>query len=44
VVTFLRSALRFVDRYITLAGKSCCAGRSWIGLERSIERRTKDCS
>jgi hypothetical protein len=34
--------LAFADRYITLAGRSCCAGRSWISLDRSLARRSKD--
>jgi hypothetical protein len=29
----------FVNRYVTLAGRSCCAGRSWVGLDRSLKRR-----
>jgi hypothetical protein len=39
---FLRSTVRFLDRYVTLAGKNCCSGRSWTMLNRSLARRTKD--
>jgi hypothetical protein len=38
----LRSTVRFLDRYVTLAGKNCCPGRSWVKLDRSLARRTKD--
>ncbi len=38
----LRSTVKFLDRYVTLAGKNCCAGRSWTMLDRSLTRRTKD--
>jgi len=38
----LRALLAFADRYITLAGRSCCAGRSWVSLDRSLARRSKD--
>jgi len=34
--------IAFVDRYVRLAGRSCCAGRSWVSLDRSLARRTKD--
>jgi hypothetical protein len=37
----LRSLIAFVDRYVVLAGRSCCAGRSWASLDRSLARRTK---
>jgi len=40
----LRSTIRFLDRYVTLAGKNCCSGRSWTMLNRSLERRTKNSS
>jgi hypothetical protein len=40
----LRSTVRFLDRYVTLAGKNCCSGRSWTMLNRSLARRTKDSS
>jgi hypothetical protein len=40
----LRSTLRFLDRYVTLAGKNCCSGRSWTALNRSLARRAKDSS
>jgi hypothetical protein len=29
----------FVNRYVSLAGRNCCAGRSWVGLDRSLARR-----
>ena len=29
----------FVGRYASLAGKSCCCGRSWVGLNRSLAKR-----
>jgi len=32
--------IAFVNRYVLLAGRSCCAGRSWAGLSRSLARRT----
>ncbi len=38
----LRSVIAFFDRYVTLAGRSCCAGRSWVSLDRSLARRAKD--
>jgi hypothetical protein len=38
----LRSLIAFVDRYVVLAGRNCCAGRSWTSLDRSLARRTKD--
>jgi len=38
----LRSLIAFVDRYVLLAGRSCCAGRSWASLDRSLARRAKD--
>ena len=37
----LRSALAFIDRYVTLAGKSCCHGQTET-LRKSLERRTKE--
>jgi len=40
----LRTTARFLDRYVTLAGKNCCSGRSWTMLNRSLARRTKDSS
>jgi hypothetical protein len=27
-----------VDQYVSMAGRSCCAGRSWNGLDRSLSR------
>jgi hypothetical protein len=38
----LRSIIAFVDRYLVLAGRSCCAGRSWASLDRSLARRARD--
>jgi hypothetical protein len=38
----LRAALAFVDRYITLAGRNCCAGRSWAKLDKSLCARDPD--
>jgi hypothetical protein len=32
----------FVDKYVSLAGRSCCCGRSWEGLNRSLARRADD--
>ena len=32
----------FVDRYLVLAGRSCCVGRSWVGLDRTLARRSGD--
>jgi hypothetical protein len=32
----------FVNRYVLLAGRTCCAGRSWVGLDRSLARRSGD--
>ncbi len=29
----------FVNRYAVIAGRTCCAGRSWVGLDRSLARR-----
>jgi hypothetical protein len=37
-----RSMMASVNKYVTLAGKSCCCGRSWVGLNRSLERRADD--
>jgi hypothetical protein len=41
----LRSMIAWVDRYVLLAGRNCCAGRSWTGLDRSLARRgvRRDC-
>jgi hypothetical protein len=38
----LRSAIGFVDRWVTLAGKNCCAGRSWCRLDRSLAKRAPE--
>ncbi len=32
----------FVNRYAQMAGRTCCAGRSWVGLDRSLARRDGD--
>jgi hypothetical protein len=40
----LRAIIAFIDRYVVLAGKNCCAGRSWTSLDRSVARRAKDCN
>ena len=37
----LRSAFAFIDRYVTLAGKSCCRGQT-ERLRKSVARRTKE--
>jgi hypothetical protein len=37
-----REALSFVNRQVKLAGRSCCAGRSWVGLDRSLARRAPE--
>ena len=29
----------WMNRYACMAGRSCCAGRSWVGLDRSLARR-----
>jgi len=39
-----RDTLSTVDRYLKLAGRSCCAGRSWVGLDRSLARRAPETS
>jgi hypothetical protein len=31
-----------VDKYVSLAGRACCCGRSWVGLDRSLARRGDD--
>jgi hypothetical protein len=35
----LRAMLAWINRYVFLAGRNCCAGRSWVGLNRSLDRR-----
>jgi hypothetical protein len=35
----LRAIFQWVDRYLRLAGRNCCAGRSREGLDRSLARR-----
>jgi hypothetical protein len=35
---------RFTDRYVTLAGRSCCAGRAHVALDKSLARRAPDCA
>ncbi|HEY7197048.1 MAG TPA: hypothetical protein VH306_07665 [Gaiellaceae bacterium] len=42
MVRLIRSAIALVDRYVTLAGRNCCPGRSWVKLDKSIERRAQD--
>jgi hypothetical protein len=37
-----RSMIGFVNRYASLAGKSCCCGRSWTSLDRSLAKRGDD--
>jgi hypothetical protein len=37
-----RSMMGFLGRYASLAGKSCCCGRSWVGLDRSLAKRRDD--
>jgi hypothetical protein len=39
-----RDTLSFVNRHLELAGRSCCAGRSWVGLDRSLARRAPETS
>ena len=39
----LRSAFAFIDRYLTLAGKSCCGGQTQA-LRKSVARRTNESS
>jgi hypothetical protein len=34
--------ISFVDRYVSLAGRACCCGRSWVSLDRSLARRGDD--
>ncbi|MGH2871838.1 MAG: hypothetical protein ACRDL5_05190 [Solirubrobacteraceae bacterium] len=34
-----RSLFSFVNRFVGLAGRSCCSGRSWAALDRSLEQR-----
>jgi hypothetical protein len=34
-----RSVFGFVNRYAQMAGRACCAGRSWVGLDSSLARR-----
>jgi len=31
-----------VNRYVALAGKSCCCGRSWVGLNKSLARHADE--
>jgi hypothetical protein len=33
------SKIGTVGHYVALAGKSCCCGRSWVGLNASLARR-----
>jgi hypothetical protein len=37
-----KSVFGFVGRYANMAGRSCCAGRSWVGLNRSLDRHAQD--
>jgi hypothetical protein len=37
----LRSVLGVIDRYLTLAGKSCCHGQTQA-LRKSLARKTND--
>jgi hypothetical protein len=32
----------FVNRQVFLAGRSCCAGRSWVSLDRTLTRWQDD--
>jgi hypothetical protein len=41
-MTDTRSMIGAVSKYVTLAGKSCCCGRSWVGLNSSLARRGDD--
>jgi hypothetical protein len=38
----LRALVAFFDRYARLAGENCCAGRSWVRLDRSLCTRDPD--
>jgi hypothetical protein len=39
----IRAMFAWINRYVFLAGRNCCAGRSWVGLNRTLERRqTRD--
>jgi hypothetical protein len=37
-----RSKIGTVGHYVVLAGKSCCCGRSWVGLNASLARHGDD--
>jgi hypothetical protein len=34
----LRAIFQWINRYVLLAGRNCCAGRSRTGLNRSLAR------
>jgi hypothetical protein len=40
----LRRAIRFTDKYLTLAGRSCCVGRSQLGMRRTLGERYPECA
>lgn len=33
----------FVNRYVDLAGRNCCSGKSWAALDRTLERHAREC-
>ena len=33
-----RSVVSFVNRYVDLAGRNCCSGKSWAALNRTLQR------
>jgi hypothetical protein len=33
----------FVNRYVNLAGRNCCSGKSWAALDRTLERHACEC-
>ncbi|HLB03967.1 MAG TPA: hypothetical protein VJK66_03030 [Gaiellaceae bacterium] len=44
IASRLLRAWRFTDRYVTLAGRSCCAGRARVALDKSLARRGSECA
>jgi hypothetical protein len=33
----------FVNRYVGLAGRNCCSGKSWAALDRTLDRYACEC-
>lgn len=33
----------FVNRYVDLAGRNCCSGKSWAALDRTLDRYACEC-